>query len=163
MPHCSRGLELTGTASSFILWGQDQVGGQERSSRSPCPAGGGGGGGAGTREGSTLAPQPSPKGPYAKRVSFNFACKKLILHIFCMSLTVPIEPGPCASTEGKRTRPPWGGGGQPWPPTPPVSGLFLPGHSRGARGAGVPAGTRPVVTVQRAFVLGFDIFLDSMS
>lgn len=108
MPHCSRGLELTGTASSFILWGQDQVGGQERSSRSPCPAGGGGGGGAGTREGSTLAPQPSPKGPYAKRVSFNFACKKLILHIFCMSLTVPIEPGPCASTEGKRTRPPLG-------------------------------------------------------
>lgn len=39
-------------------------------------SGGGGGGGAGAREGSALASQPSPKGPYAKRVSFNFACKK---------------------------------------------------------------------------------------
>lgn len=30
------------------------------------------------------------------------------------------------------------------------------------QGSGRAAGTRPVVTVQRAFVLGFDIFLDSM-
>lgn len=37
---------------------------------------------------------------FVKRVSFNFACKKIILHIFCTSLTVPIEPGPCRFAEG---------------------------------------------------------------
>lgn len=38
---------------------------------------------------------------FVKRVSFNFACKKIILHIFCTSLTVPIEPGPCGFAEGR--------------------------------------------------------------
>lgn len=42
------------------------------------------------------------KRTFVKRVSFNFACKKIILHIFCTSLTVPIEPGPCGFAEGSR-------------------------------------------------------------
>lgn len=105
MPHCSRGLELTGTASSFISWGQDQVGGQERSSRSPCPAGAVGAGARAPGRGPPWLPSPHPKDPMLNGCLSTLLVKKLILHIFCMSLTVPIEPGPCASTEGRRTRP----------------------------------------------------------
>lgn len=50
---------------------------------------------------------------FVKRVSFNFACTKLILHILCTSLTVPIEPGPCGSAEG---------GGHDSDPPPPRRG-----------------------------------------
>lgn len=126
-------------------------------------SGGGGGGGAGAREGSALASQPSPKGPYAKRVSFNFACKKThFAHILYEPHCPHRARALCVHRRKEDPARPWGGAGRPRPPTPPVSGPFLPGHSRGPRGAGVPAGPRPVVTVQRAFVLGFDIFLDSM-
>lgn len=56
----------------------------------------------GTEETLSFLWQPPPKRTFVKRVSFNFACTKIILHILCTSLTVPIEPGPCRSAEGGR-------------------------------------------------------------
>lgn len=147
---------------------------------------------------------------FVKRVSFNFACKKIILHIFCTSLTVPIEPGPCGFAEGRghdflRPQPhPRGEGGigkrrqQPGNREPggraggrlPCSFAQRPSPrpSAGATEPSLPAQWRPVPSVARsgtvcppgrvsqfwtkpggaelllggAFVLWFDIFLDSM-
>lgn len=134
VPHCSRDLELTGTASSFISLGQDaELGGMERqlcwgreaatpvcvhggrvvrrrrrkgqggSKRSPPRCVSGPAPGTSSRLGHEKDPQlPAvalTKRTFVKRVSFNFACKKIILHIFCTSLTVPIEPGPCRFAE----------------------------------------------------------------
>lgn len=141
MPHCSRDLELTGTASSFISLGQDaELGGVEsqlfgrgaRKAATPVCVHGGRvvrrrwkAQGGSAREGQALPPRcisgPVPgtssrlghkrdpqlpavaftERTFVKRVSFNFACKKIILHIFCTSLTVPIEPGPCGFAEGR--------------------------------------------------------------
>lgn len=73
-------------------------------------------------------------------MSFNFACTKIILHILCTSLTVPIEPGPCGSAEGGRhdSHP---------PPPPEREEQAAGGQELGARREGTwPRGSCPTPT-----------------
>lgn len=138
------------------------------------------------------------KRTFVKRVSFNFACKKIILHIFCTSLTVPIEPGPCRFAEGSghdfpRTQPDpkreeeAGRGGGSWGapkeggrgsaaasrqgPSAQATHLQVPAPQHASLQRALPAGKgQPALdkarwccaSVERSFVLWFDIFLDSM-
>lgn len=142
MPHCSRDLELTGTASSFIPVGTRRRVGwcaeslfRGKRSRQAARAQRGGAEVRGPGGSRAAAPSSSPplrvgrtsascgsphrKDRYAKRVSFNFACKKQTkkkkrkkerkknhLHIFCMSLTVSGEPGPGRGSGARPARDP---------------------------------------------------------
>ncbi|XP_017718704.1 PREDICTED: translation initiation factor IF-2-like [Rhinopithecus bieti] len=138
VPHCSRDLELTGTASSFISVGTRRgarVREPPSGRKAPgCVCRGGERRRRGSRgarklpalsqpagprarprlcgESTPASRAPSPKGPYSKRVSFDSACRNH-LHIFCTSLAVSLEPGSCGFGEGSGAGLP--GGPQPGP------------------------------------------------
>lgn len=138
VPHCSRDLELTGTASSFIsvgtrrgAWVREPPSGRKapgcvcrggerrrRGSRGArkAPAlsqpAGPGPGRASAGRAPRLPARPHPKDPTANGWSFDSACRNH-LHIFCTSLAVSLEPGSRGFGEGSGAGLP--GGPQPGP------------------------------------------------
>lgn len=99
----------------------------------------------GMKENLTSCVSPHQKDPMSNGCLSTLLVKKkkMILHIFCTSLTVSIEPGPCGFAEGSRgvtsarTQPrPREGGGK-------ARGRRSSNRAPGAKGEGRVAASRP--------------------